>query len=75
MSTVVQFKKPGRADEIIETLNSKDDTKELYVLRVSIDKDGTRHLEWYVTESDSKISAVGALHLLAHKILESEYYE
>ena len=70
--TVIQFNRSTAPEELIETLGERGDTEELYVLRVYRDKDGERQLEWFTTEAESKIWAVGALHLLAHKILESD---
>ena len=72
MGDVVKFNPPSEPDKLLETLIERGPTTELYVLRVYLDEDGKRQMEWFVTEQDSKIWAVGALHLLAHRILESD---
>lgn len=69
---VVQFNQPTEPDKLIKLLAARDNTKELFVLRVYADENGERQLEWFSTEAESKVWAVGALHLLAHKILESD---
>lgn len=72
MDNIVKIGKAATVDSILESLNDCDNTEELYVLRAYRNEAGVRHLEWWTTESDSRIWAVGALHYVAHKILESD---
>lgn len=69
---VVQFRKPSVAEQIVADLAAATDTDELYVLRAFVDEDGVKQLEWFTTECDSKIWSVGALHYVAHRLMEWE---
>ena len=72
MNNIVKIGKAATVEVILESLNDCDDTEELYVLRAFRNKNGERHLEWWTTECDSRIWAVGALHYVAYKIMQSE---
>jgi len=71
MNNVVKIGKAATVEGILNSLNDRDDTEELYVLRAYRNENGVRHLEWWTTECDSRIWSVGALHYVAHKIMES----
>ncbi len=69
---IVQFHQPTVAENIVQSLVNSDrgDDEELYVLRAYRDKDGVRQLEWFTTECESKVWSVGALHYVAHRLME-----
>ncbi len=71
---IVNFKPPTVAENIVQALvdSERSDAEELYVLRAYKDENGVRQLEWYTTECDSKVWSVGALHYLAHRLMEWE---
>lgn len=72
MNNIIKIGRAATVEGILNALNDCDDTQELYVLRAHRDENGIRHLEWWTTEADSRIWAVGALHYLAYKIMEAD---
>jgi len=71
---IVQFQPPTVAENIIQSLVDSDrgEDEELYVLRAYRDEDGVRQLQWFTTECESKVWSVGALHYVAHRLMEWE---
>jgi len=72
MNNVIKIGRAATVEGILKSLNDRDDTEELYVLRSYRKENGERHLEWWTTECDSRIWTVGVLHYVAYKIMESD---
>ena len=52
MNNVIKIGRAATVEGILESLNDRDDTEELYVLRSYRKENGERHLEWWTTEYD-----------------------
>ncbi len=72
MDNIVKIGKAATVEGILASLYDCDDTEELYVLRAYRKENGVRHLEWWTTETDSRIWTAGALHYVAYKIMEAD---
>ncbi len=74
MGDVINLNPPTVVENILDALNTKvREQDELYVMHARTDPEtGVRYLNWYTTECNSRLSAVGALTFLSHKLMEGD---